>query len=124
MTIAIVLIVAVLIAFLLGGGLGSKEKRARLSSRLDGPREDKWNAWRFPTQEEISQGADPWDLVFVGSAAFPEDAREMLPEQGGQVQQGLTGPVTSWVNDDHELAERARRIARERAARQDGGDSA
>jgi hypothetical protein len=113
-TVAMVLIVAVLAAYLIGGGISRGKVAAKLSNTLAGPHEKKWNAWRFPTPAETAGGADPWVLVFVGSADYPEDAREMLPEQGGQVQEGLTGPVTTYVNEDHELAARERARARER----------
>lgn len=56
--------------------------------------DNRWNAYRYPTEEEISRGRAEWDMFWVGADLDRENARRMLDEHGGgQLQFSKDGEV-------------------------------
>jgi len=58
----------------------------------------RWNAWRYPTEAEISRGRREDDMFYCGSSATADGAFEFLKRSAdgtwnGQVQHGLDGEV-------------------------------
>ncbi len=59
---------------------------------------NRWNAWRYPTQDEIARGRQDYDMFYVGSSETRNGAYAFLPrnEAGqpvGQVQWARDGEV-------------------------------
>ena len=56
---------------------------------------NRWNAWRYPTSEEIERGRREEDMYWVGAAIRRADARALLDGRSGQLQWGRDGEVVN-----------------------------
>ena len=70
---------------------------APASDPSDTARENQWNAYRWPTAEELDSGLSERDVVWVGCAPSEKEAMRLLPKKEGlhvgQIQWGKGGPV-------------------------------
>lgn len=61
----------------------------------DSLRSDGWNAYRYPTEDEVANGRFEADMVFVGNAPTESLAEALLRGAGGELQKGLAGAVVN-----------------------------
>lgn len=49
---------------------------------------NRWNAWRYPTAEEIQRGRKDFDMFYCGSSATLAGALELLRGDDGRLRPG------------------------------------
>lgn len=71
---------------------------------------DQWNAWRYPTDEEVADGRVEWDVIWEGAADTLAEAADMLAG-AGQVQWGCGGEVVNVDEHGGYAVPRSMRVA-------------